>query len=595
MSTLFVLKIIAKPEKIRDGVVFRNVRFYMAKPDPTRIAVAQAWMNTLSGPKKHALALMIGRPTIMAALDGMLPFPGHWNGMMLGNWAKHLAAHIDPAVANYWEHMKTTWAKIMLNDESMYHLVTANDVTRLQHRAPAWSSSDRHYVQNAFAAHQLFPLVHEAAKREKILHNILELQCVIPSIQTFHENMRYITIGAKILEKLIQMPQKKRAKDTVDRGSITLYDNLIRHWATPSNVVQIADARYAERFGPPEPYVAFLVLFIAALRNFPHLSSERALLGNEKEENREQPQIREHTRLLCNVARELGFDNKKVERGCSIGCGQVETNPAYRPPLGWGDWRAGTPSIVALKLLAKQSFFPHIYAGPPPKCNNVGPFHIFSDLMRAFFPYSGSISTIEATIPIDVDDAAMDDAGSVVEHDILGEGNDTDDIMGEESGGEDAWGEENDVEDMDVDEYGQPHALQKVRRKPVNPLAKPKSKEKRKDGNKPVRDKQIARKDGNKPARDKQIAESSIKKVQKVTAEKQQTLRKQLKRHAEATVAANGHGNTTITPNNLVTDSPGIEIPSVQSAVAPLGILLFLKLTYKLLTLVETRFAEAYR
>ncbi|KAK8144157.1 hypothetical protein G3M48_006243 [Beauveria asiatica] len=275
------------PCKSCDGEVFRNVRFYMARADPRGIAVAQAWMNTLTDPKKHALALMLKRPNIMSALDRMLPFPGHWKGLQLGNWAKHLAAHIDPAIDNYWTHIKDTWAAIMAKDESMYHLVTADDVTRLQHRAPAWSSSDRRYIQDAFASHQLFPLIQGAEKREKILQIILRLRCVIPSIQTFHENMRYVAIGAKILEKLIQTPRRSRKpRDSIEPRAATLFENLACDWKASERSIQIANERYADLPGPADPYVAGLVLLLAALRYFPHLSAEKPLLGHEKEESR---------------------------------------------------------------------------------------------------------------------------------------------------------------------------------------------------------------------------------------------------------------------------------------------------------------------
>ncbi|KAM3502555.1 hypothetical protein MY10362_004765 [Beauveria mimosiformis] len=164
------------PLKSCDGDVFRNLRLNIAEADPRRIAVAQAWMNTLSAPKRHALVLMLKRPDIMAALDSMLVFPGHWKGLQLGNWTKHLAAHVDPAIVNYWAHMKDTWATIMAKNETMYHLVTAEDVELLQHRAPAWSSSDRHYIRNAFRSRQLFPLIRDTALRKKMLQQTLQLQ-----------------------------------------------------------------------------------------------------------------------------------------------------------------------------------------------------------------------------------------------------------------------------------------------------------------------------------------------------------------------------------------------------------------------------------
>lgn len=98
---------------------------------PENIAVAQAWMDALSPSKRHVLSIMLRRSDIMEALDSMLSFPGHWSGLQLGNWAKHLAAHLDFAIVNYWKHIKKIWETIMLFDESLYHLVCAEDVVQL--------------------------------------------------------------------------------------------------------------------------------------------------------------------------------------------------------------------------------------------------------------------------------------------------------------------------------------------------------------------------------------------------------------------------------------------------------------------------------
>ncbi|KAJ3497935.1 hypothetical protein NLG97_g1513 [Lecanicillium saksenae] len=234
------------------------------------IAVAQAWMDTLSQSKRHVLSLMFRRRDIMDALDSMLPFPGVWDGLQLGNWAKHLAAHLDQAIISYWKHIKTVWETIMAGKQHLYHLLTADDVARLQYRAPAQSIADRKYIEEAFSKFELFKGIADSEVRASMLANTLSIGCVIPSIQTFHQNMRYITIGAKVLERTIQVQEKsKRRNDCIGGNVPCLFQNLRKDWRPTNRNIEIAPSEFVELPGTSDAYLAFLVLFFRGSEKFP--------------------------------------------------------------------------------------------------------------------------------------------------------------------------------------------------------------------------------------------------------------------------------------------------------------------------------------
>ncbi|KAG8422535.1 hypothetical protein J3459_010277 [Metarhizium acridum] len=216
-----------QPRKLSDGTVFQNVRYYMAASwKKNRVSVAQAWMDKLSGPKRKNLASLLRHSDVVAAMDSLLCLPGYWHGHQLGNWAKHLAARVDQLIINYWKHIKDIAMKIMAGHEDKLHLFDGNTIAILQYRAPLWRSLDRELICELFADGTLFPGFQSRSVRDRLKDNILHLEVSIPSIQTFHENMKYLTIGAKILERHAEIRPSESKAGLIAPAPVGLVDNL---------------------------------------------------------------------------------------------------------------------------------------------------------------------------------------------------------------------------------------------------------------------------------------------------------------------------------------------------------------------------------
>ncbi|KAI2604647.1 hypothetical protein GGR54DRAFT_448584 [Hypoxylon sp. NC1633] len=164
---------------------------------------------------------------IVDALDRVFAFPGMRKQFRLGTMLKVLALHCPEQVSHYGRRrIADIWWKISDGHPSY---VDHETVVGLQRRVPS-NRTDRTYIRTMMDSGQIFRHVKDRSLRERIKRNILSLNIVIPSIETFHENMMYFSIGAKILRKF---EVDDEPNDSQVNGGETLFQNLDRHWQAP--------------------------------------------------------------------------------------------------------------------------------------------------------------------------------------------------------------------------------------------------------------------------------------------------------------------------------------------------------------------------
>ena len=327
-----------------------------------RVTVAQEWMNRLSGPKQKNLIALFKHEDIVLAMDELMVFPGYWDELQLGNWAKHLAANINELVIHCWTHLKNIATAIMYGHEDKHHLLSLGDIQVLQYRSPL-QSQDRDFICTAIKNRVLLPDMPEPA-RSQIKENILSLKHSIPSIRTFHENMKYITIGAKILEKHIEMRAKFTATHLIRQSPRSLLQNLRRDWNGES-LVEINHGQTKKLNCLSEPSaLATMQLFIAALRYFPFLCSEAPLRDRDKTHWMPAAMDDRYVHLLCRIAKALGFDNKKIRQGC-LGNLPEAAQFAGSDRMLKKRWAGGKPSRMVFENLYNTSFLSKLFPGIP--------------------------------------------------------------------------------------------------------------------------------------------------------------------------------------------------------------------------------------
>ncbi|KJZ69633.1 hypothetical protein HIM_10972 [Hirsutella minnesotensis 3608] len=315
-------------------------------------------------------------------MDSLLPLPGLWDGLELGNWAKHLAAHVDDLVVNYWSHIASQWTKIMAGIENCLHLVDSPSVRRIQRRAPGLSRADRARIKHDFESknNPLFPAITDADMRGKLKQNVLSIRVMIPSIETFHDDMRYLSIGAKILEGHILSRHDK--KKTIGGNRLNLFQSLREDWGGSSVQIQTGHHSFAWSRISLTPRLAFMQLLLAALRYFPYLSSEAPLqdLGNTRMGASVDAR---YVGLLCRTARELGFFNDKIEAGLNVENDEIPIK--YSKVDETYLWRGGKPSSLVFQVLHETSFVPQLCFARVEPAEDISVTCTQAQILSAFF------------------------------------------------------------------------------------------------------------------------------------------------------------------------------------------------------------------
>jgi hypothetical protein len=335
-------------------------------------------------------------------------FPGLWDDIKLGNWAKHLAAHIDEQVMAYWEHIYRAWNDKIFDgvDPSLRRCLDTPTARFLQFKAPAWSARDQKAIRMKMKSGTLFCNISHEGVRSRLLRNLLAFEGVIPSVLTFHENMRYLTVGAKILERYIEVkrPTEKAKPDLAPaKTPESLYDNLAQDWGKEFPVqpcVEYREGLYRSMFIPLEVQCAFVQLMLAALRSFPFLGSEPPL-QDVKGIGMDAYACDNHRRRLCMIASAMGFWNEKIEKGLQLSDLDTQRKMPELVLCAEPIWRGGLPTISVFKELRTKSFLPTLAtAALAQDEREPNPTLIQYDFVQAFF------GTFE--VPVDGSRAILD-------------------------------------------------------------------------------------------------------------------------------------------------------------------------------------------
>src|SRR4051794_28989367 len=136
-------------------------------------------------------------------------------------------------------------------------------VEYLQLRAPGISSSDRKAVSIAMESGQLFPLLVDPCRRAKLLASILDIQVLIPSIQTFFENLVYLDSCAKVMKGLLN----SRSRLTVKQSFQAAFSDPTDHF------VEEAEGVFRiEHSGSNDALMhSYKQLWLYSMRHFPEM------------------------------------------------------------------------------------------------------------------------------------------------------------------------------------------------------------------------------------------------------------------------------------------------------------------------------------
>ncbi|KAK0369061.1 hypothetical protein CLIM01_13583 [Colletotrichum limetticola] len=145
---------------------------------------------------------------VFTCLDGLSHFPGLLSDLPLGSFHKHLALHCDDEIANYLQHIRDVWLGLTCNHPD---IVDVGTVQLLERRAPGMSDIDRQLVEEAFDSNEIFSKAHNPQLRDQIRSSVLHFKGLVPSLKSYQENMKYISIGVTVVDDLM-FPDSARTK-----------------------------------------------------------------------------------------------------------------------------------------------------------------------------------------------------------------------------------------------------------------------------------------------------------------------------------------------------------------------------------------------
>ncbi|KZL67843.1 hypothetical protein CT0861_03971 [Colletotrichum tofieldiae] len=250
-----------------DGEVFRKVRRLWKEGNLTE---ARQWTYRLGVQKKINIEKIRDNSRIHSSLDELIPFPGLLDGLPLGSFHKHLALHCDDEIVSYLQRIRDVWLDISCNHPAVVDIAT---VQLLEGRAPKLSKSDRRAVKEAFDSSKAFTRVQDSQLRADIRRSLLRFRGVIPSLKSFHESMKYISIAVTVVLNLMypesaQGRSWKREQTDERNDRWTLRSILRRSWSRPrQNLVETSEGLFVQCTGASSFKAAYTQLVLAALRN----------------------------------------------------------------------------------------------------------------------------------------------------------------------------------------------------------------------------------------------------------------------------------------------------------------------------------------
>ncbi|KAF4451416.1 hypothetical protein F53441_5584 [Fusarium austroafricanum] len=181
-----------------DGEIFLKLRHYHDN--------ANKKTGTVFAEKR-----MWGRLT---GLDALRTIPGLFTGFRIEH--RFMAMKCHEEASNYLLHILRVWESILGGKKSLLCCVDRQTIELLQLRAPGYSSHDASVVSKGIREGKIFPAIRHQSTRKSIWKTLKSLPCLIPSLYSFFEDLKYLHPPAKVLRQLVS-PSKYSIREAMWR------------------------------------------------------------------------------------------------------------------------------------------------------------------------------------------------------------------------------------------------------------------------------------------------------------------------------------------------------------------------------------------
>ncbi|KAF4251664.1 hypothetical protein CNMCM8980_005533 [Aspergillus fumigatiaffinis] len=287
-----------------DGDIYRKIRFYERTVNE---AQADKWRARLSSTKLRNLKRLDKDPykALKNAFDENIPFVGLWDDFLLGSFNRLFHLRCPEELEHYVRHIHKTWSFIC-QDQQLFNLVDSHTVQVLETLAPT-SKQDKAAIELLAESGGIFSTIDRATVLEHILPRLIQVPGRIPSFFTFFQDTRYLEACVDSLRPLLP-PELPREVKTSTRQSF--YHCFADISESPGTIkIQTGENKFRSVYASPDERkkLSYLMIFLAAMRDFPALSQIRPRQSRGENRPSIEGSAGERRPYLASLALDFGF------------------------------------------------------------------------------------------------------------------------------------------------------------------------------------------------------------------------------------------------------------------------------------------------
>jgi hypothetical protein len=378
--------------------VYRGIRYYQQQEDVIQEFLLRLEPGKKNHGKRKDMSRLLKNRGLVRELDKLLLFGGLGFGLQLGNIRNLVGLHFPEPILGGLKHIYEKWNRITLGSAAIQRAVTIDTARKLQRRAPSASITDRQYIISEMDNKALFLTITDANLRATIKETLLGLEFIIPTFETFHDNVIYLAMGAKIISTLLIGEEKLSTTLLHDERVPTIYETMRSHWSAPEFILEEFREMEFREVTLERPDTAFhfffMQIFIAALRLAPflgHFPPKRETKRKRGSGGAISASMNPaYKSQFCERAQKFGFKTDAIDqemRGAEVSVVAVP-EPFIEDIHGEKiERRSGRPYMNAYKQLRSQLFLTNLRHFRAESGLNPSIMFVQRDFINAFFSH----------------------------------------------------------------------------------------------------------------------------------------------------------------------------------------------------------------
>ncbi|CRG91095.1 Titin [Talaromyces islandicus] len=292
-----------------DGEIYRKIIQYQREDNAH---FQNRWWARLSDTKAKRLRALRNNIELSTAFNALLPIPGVWGGMSIGNLPKVMALKCDEEIVHYLTlHVRKFWVSLVSADadhpdRASMMKIDAHTVEKLELMAPGLSRQDARTVKGWVLSGEVLGAFSEAERR-RMAEKLERFDGIIPSLHTFFKDVTYLEKCANAVKRLFPLSQNYP----------TVWKSM-RHHRAPTDsegcLVQTSESHFERRPGSRADSLelACRQVWLYAMRHYPQLAKETQnddLLAKPDNEKADGAVVYE----MAILAQKLGFQSTAID------------------------------------------------------------------------------------------------------------------------------------------------------------------------------------------------------------------------------------------------------------------------------------------